>query len=177
MLNRLPTLRDIISVFAVITFMIQAWTINLFFGQLSSWTNFLDLGEILSIFSYRIAESFIESLIILGLLVLVAIILPQRIFRNVFLARGAAFAMIFLCSIIVFWKRFQSDPGVLMADYIQLWTFASLLLALLISYASTKYQALVDFFEWISESMTVFLYFLIPLSLISVTVVVIRNIY
>ena len=174
--KRFPPLKDIISVYAVVAFIVQAWTINLLFTQLSSWTNYLDVNEILAIFSYRIAESFMESLLVVGVLVLISFILPQSFFRNVFVIRGTAFAMVSLGSFIIFWKRFQSDPGVTMADYTQIWTIGTITLASLFSYAVTKFQALADFFDWISESMTVFLYILVPLSLISVITVVIRNI-
>lgn len=176
MFNRFPTLKDIVSVYAVIAFMIQAWTINVFFEHLSSWTNFLNVNEILSIFSYRIAESFLECLIVLGILLLISLFLPLRLFRNIFMVRGSAFAICLLGSIMLFWKRFKNDPGVLMADHIQIWTVGTIFAASLISYAAAKFQPLSDFFAWISESMTVFLYILIPLSLISVITVLVRNI-
>lgn len=176
LLNRLPLTRDIIPVYAVIAFLIQAWTIGVFFGQLASFSSFLSISEILTVFAYRIAESFVECLLVLGILIMVAFILPARSFRNVFVVRGTAIALSLLGSIILFWKRFETDPGVLMADYIQIWTVVALLLASLVSYASTKIISLSDFFNWFSERMVVFLYILLPLSVISIIVVLIRNI-
>jgi len=176
MLNRLPLFKDIVPVYAVIAFMIQVWTIGVLFGQLPSLSNFLSINEILAVVAYRIAESFMECLLVLGILMVMSFILPPRFLRNVFVVRGAAFAMCLLSLIILFWKRFESDPGVLMSDYIQIWTVAALLLASLISYASAKIRAVSDFMDWVSDRMIVFLYILMPLSVVSLIMVLIRNV-
>lgn len=176
MLNRLPAIKDIASVFAVISFMIQMWAIHLLLGQLSTWSNYLYVPEILSIVAYRIAESFVEALLVLGFLLLISFILPARFLRDVFVVRGTAFAFCLLGSIILFWRRFESDPGVLMANYLQTWTGGTVLLATLFSHLSAKVEAVSDFLDWISGRMTVFLYLLIPISLVSLITVLLRNI-
>jgi len=176
MFNRFPLSKDIVPVYAVIAFMIQAWTMHVLFGQLPSWSNYLNVNEIMSVFAYRIAEGFVECLFMLGILLLISFILPPRFFRDVFVIRGTAFAMCILGSIILFWKRFESDPGILMANYTQTWTAGTILLASLISHASAKIGAVSDFLDWVSDRMTVFLYLLIPLSLVSFITVLIRNI-
>lgn len=176
MSKRLPVAKDIIPVYAVIAFLIQVWTINVFITQLASFSSFLSINEMLAIFAYRMAESFLESLLILGILIVVALILPPRSFRDVFAVRGAAFAAVLLSSVILFWRRFATDPGVLMADYIGIWTVSTFLFACLISYASTRSRALSDFFEWVADRMIVFLYLLLPLSVTSLILVLIRNV-
>jgi len=176
MLKRLPSSKDIASVYAVIAFMIQIWTVQVLFGQLPSWSSYLNVHEILSVFAYRIAESFMECLLVLGVLLFISLILPPRSFRDVFVVRGTAFAVCFLGSIILFWKRFESDPGILMADYTQTWTVGTILLTVLSSHASAKIEAVSDFLDWVSDRITVFLYLLIPLSLVSFITVLIRNI-
>lgn len=176
MLKRLPFAKDIIPVYAVTAFLIQVWTISVFIGQLDSFSYFLNLNEILAIFAYRVAESFLECLLVVGVLIAIAVILPARAFRDVFAIRGAAFAVVLLGSVILFWKRFATDPGVLMADFIRIWTVGTLFLACLISYASTKSSALSDFFDWVSDRMIVFLYLLMPLSVASLIAVLVRNV-
>lgn len=175
MLSRLPVIKDIVPVYAVISFMIQVWAIHLLLGQLSTWSNYLDIPQILSVFAYRIAESFVECLFVLGFLLLVSFILPARFFRDVFVVRGSAFVICMLSSIILFWKRFESDPGVLMANYSQSWTGGTILLTILFSHLSVKIEAISDFLDWVSERMTVFLYLLIPISLVSFITVLLRN--
>jgi hypothetical protein len=51
MFNRLPLFKHIVSVYAVIAFIIQIWTMDVLIGQLPSWSNFLNVNEILSIFA------------------------------------------------------------------------------------------------------------------------------
>ena len=176
MLKRLPLLKDILPVYAVIAFMIQVWTIDKLLRQLPFWSNYLNNNEILAVFAYRIAESFLECLLVLGILLLISFILPSGFFRDVFVVRGTAFVLCLLGSIILFWSRFEKDPGILMADYIQFWTVGTILLAALVSYVSVKLGAVSDFLDWVSDRMTVFLFILVPLSLASFITVLSRNI-
>jgi len=175
-INRLPALKDIVSVYAVVSFIIQMWAIHLLLGQLSAWSNYLYVSEILSVIAYRIAESFVECLLVLVLLLLFSFILPARFLRDVFVTRGSVIAICFLSSIILFWKRFESDPGVLMANYFQLWTGITIVVAIFFSHFSAKVEAISDFLNWVSERMTIFLYPLIPISLVCVLTVFLRNI-
>lgn len=177
MSNRWPLSKDIISVYAVTAFLIQLWTINVSFEQLPSWSSFLNVNEIMAIFAYRIAESFMECLLVLGVLLSISFILPRRFFRDVFAVRGTAFALCLLSSLILFWKRFANDPGTLMAEYTQIWTVSTILFASLVSYISAKIKVVADFLKWISGRMIVFLYILIPISLASFVTVLIRNIF
>jgi hypothetical protein len=176
MLNRLPSAKDIIPVYAIVAFLIQMWTISVFIKQLATFSSFLSLNEVLAIFAYRIAESFLECLLVVGILITVAFLLPPKFFRDAFAVRGSAFAVVLLGSVIVFWQRFATDPGVLMADYIRIWTMCTLLFACLVSYVSTKSRALSAFLDWVSDRMIVFLYVLLPLSVASLILVLIRNI-
>ena len=175
MLNRWPAFKDILSVYAVIAFLIQVWTIYISFEQLPAWSSFLNINEIMAVLAYRVTESFIECLLILGLLLVVSFLLPPGIFRDVFVVRGTAFAMGLLGPMILFWKLFRGDPGTLMADYARIWMVSTVVLASLASYLSVKVISVADFLKWISDRMIVFLYLLIPISLVSFITVLIRN--
>jgi hypothetical protein len=176
MSNRWPVSKDIISVYAVTASLIQLWTINVSFEQLPSWASFLNLNEILAVFAYRIAESFVECLLVLCVLLSISFILPPRFFRDVFAVRGTAFVLCSLGSLILFWNRFENDPGPVMAEYTQIWTAGTILLACIITYVSAKIPVISDFLEWISERMVVFLYIFVPISIVSFITILIRNI-
>ncbi len=175
MSNRWPASKDIISVYAVIAFLIQVWTIYVSFEQLPAWSSFLNINEIMAVLAYRVTESFIECLLILGVLLVIAFLLPPRFFRDVFIIRGSAFALGLLGPMILFWKLFRGDPGTVMADYAGLWMVSTILLASLAWYLSIKVTSVSDFLKWISDRMIVFLYLLIPMSLLSFISVLIRN--
>ena len=78
MLNRLPKSQAILQVYAVIAVMLSAWTITSFLWKLSAWLLVLNLGEILTVFSYAMVTNLIESLIVLFSLLLICILLPVR---------------------------------------------------------------------------------------------------
>ena len=175
MSKRWPASKDIISVYAVIAFLIQVWAIYVSFEQLPAWSSFLTINEILAVLAYRLTESFLECLLILGFLLVLSFLLPPRFFRDVFMIRGSAFALGLLGPMILFWKLFRGDPGTVMADYARLWMVSTILLASLAWYFSVKVISVSDFLKWISDRMIVFLYLLIPMSLVSFVTVLIRN--
>jgi hypothetical protein len=175
MSNRWPASKDIMSVYAVIAFLIQVWTIYVSFEQLPAWASFLNINELMAVLAYRVTESFIECLLILGILLVISFLLPPRFFRDVFIIRGSAFALGLLGPMILFWKLFRGDPGTVMADYARLWMVSSVFLASLASYLSVKVISVSDFLKWISDRMIVFLYLLIPMSLVGCITVLIRN--
>ena len=88
MRKRLPEFQSIIQVYAVIAVMFAGWTITAFLWKLSAWLLLLNLGEIFIIFSYAMVASFLESMIILLLLLIVCILLPARVLRDEFVVRG-----------------------------------------------------------------------------------------
>ena len=175
MFNRWPASKDILSVYAVIAFLIQVWTIYVSFEQLPAWSSFLNINEIMAVLAYRVVESFMECLLVLGILLIISFILPPKVFRDIFVIRGTAFALGLLGPTILFWKLFRGDPGTLMADYARTWMIGTILLASLTSYLSARIISVADFLKWISDRMIVFLYLLIPISLVSFITVLIRN--
>ena len=54
--NRLPKFQSLMPVYAVIVFMVYTWTIYTFIRYLPYWLNFLNVSEILAIFSYAMAN-------------------------------------------------------------------------------------------------------------------------
>lgn len=175
MSNRWPASKDILSVYAVIAVLNQVWTVYVSFEQLPAWSSFLNINEIMAVLAYRVTESSIECLLMLGILLVISLLLPRRMFRDVFVVRGTAFVLGLLGPIILFWKLFRGDPGILMAEYAGIWMIGAVLLALLTSYLSVKISSAADFLKWISDRMIVFLYLLIPISLVSFITVLIRN--
>jgi hypothetical protein len=63
--QRFPNRQAILQVYAVISFLISAWTIIAFLWKLSAWLLILNLGEIFTIFSYAMVVNLLESLAVL----------------------------------------------------------------------------------------------------------------
>jgi len=83
MLRRFPKSQAVLQVYAVIAVMLSGWTITAFLWKLSTWLLTLNMGEILTVFSYAMFINLVESLIVLLLLLIVCFLLPAHILREI----------------------------------------------------------------------------------------------
>ena len=176
MLKRFPARTDIPPVFAVITFMLYAWTLVHFFWALPSQSFYLYIGEIFSVFSYALTETLFESLALLGFLLALCFLLPPAVLRDVFVVRGTSLALILTGSVMLFWNRF-SALGLSMAGNIYLWTAVTNGAALLIAFLSTRIGILAKVLAGFADRLIVFLYLLMPLSAIALGTVLVRSLF
>ena len=172
--SRLPASSAIFPVFAVISFLVYGWTLVIFFWKIPSWLMFLTLDEIFANLAYALAAALLESLVILGLFLLVSILLPAAMMKDVFVTRGTVAALIGLGSIMLYMYRF-SEVGYSFLDDLLLWTLSSLALTLLLTFLAPRLNFIVRLAAWISDRVTVFVYLFLPISLISLLVVIYRN--
>jgi hypothetical protein len=170
---RLPSLVQVYPVYAIIVILVYGWTIYWALWKLPSWLDFLTLGEIGAIFSYLLATNFIESLFVLFGVVLVCLILPQRWFREVFVSRGSIFAACILISIMVFEYHFDKPSDYLYKFPLYLpWI---LLLAVVLTFLAGWIRIVRKSVEAFAENAVIFLFILIPISLLSLIMVIARN--
>jgi hypothetical protein len=175
LLQRFPNTSAIPPVYAVIAVPIFGWTITSWLWKLPSWLNFLTLGEIGAIFAYALMTAFLESLLVCGLVLLLSFLLPARSFRNVFVVRGTWFAIGLALSVLGYgawrgWTRYTYAEMSLVV-----WSTVSLITIALLIFFSGRFRFMALVAEWISDRLTVFLYILIPVSIVSILVVFIRN--
>jgi hypothetical protein len=173
LLRRFPGASGILPVYAVITVPIFGWTITSWLWKLPSWLNFLTSGEITAIFFYAILTAFIESLLVCSFLLLLCLLLPSQLFRDQFIVRGTWLAIGLAFAILGngVWR------GIMRFTYTELtlWTILSFILITLLAILSARIGFMARFANWISDRLLVFLYILIPLSIVSVLVVIVRN--
>ena len=175
MAGRLPRLNQVIRVYAVIACLTYAWMIVGFLWKLPSWLHFLTVWEILSILSYAFFETFIESLLMLGLLVAICLPLPPRFLRNDFATRGTWSAFVVIGAIVLLLKYSISIHLRLIVLFVA-WSSLTLLAVLFFSFLSTRLRWLDSVASWVSDRLVVFLYILVPASLVSMLVVLVRNV-
>ena len=171
--NKLPSLSQTYPVYAVIVILTYGWTIYWALWELPSWLNYLPLGEIGAVFCYLLATNLVESLIALAGTVLVSLVLPQKWYRDVFVSRGSVLAATVLICIAVFAYHFESP-----ADYFSKFPVYLpwiLLLAALLAFLSGWIHILRRGVEIFAENAVIFLFLSVPLSLLSVAVVIVRN--
>ncbi len=174
-LHRFPKFSKILPVFAVIAFFAYGRTLYTFAFKLPSWLLFQTLGDVLSNLAYGLAYNLFESLAILSVLLAIAFLLPARFFKDIFVECGTWTAVFVLGSILVYFKYYSSVGPDFLA-YIYTWTGATLLLAALVAYLGGRILFLKKIALWFSDRVVVFLFLLVPASLISLVIVIVRNI-
>ena len=175
MRRRLPDPQSILQVYAVLAVMFTGWTITAFLWKLSAWLLLLNLGELIALFSYALAANFLESVVILSMLLGLCALLPARFLRDDFIVRGTILSIGLLVALMTFvgsQMRFGIDSGLLLL-------IAPLTVLLLMSFflhRSSKYPRLRSLAVWVSEHVVVFLFILIPLFAVASVYVIYRNI-
>ena len=175
--RRFPDFYAIVSVYAVIAVPAFGWTTVVWFWKLPYWIKFLTPGEIGAIFWYAMATAFFESMTVIGFLLLFSFVLPARILRDRFGTRGTWLALGLALSFLGHgvWLALQGRSFI--QDSLVLWSLVSLPVIFLLAFASTRVHFLTWIAEWLSDRLIVFLYILLPLSILSVLIVVVRNIF
>lgn len=176
MLRHLPSKQDIAPVFAVVVFLVYGWSIVVFLQKVPSWILFLRLDEIAVIFAYMLVTVFLGSIVFTAFLVLFCALLPPKYFKENFAVQGALVSLTLISSIalfIYFYPEFGSD----LLKYGPLWLGVTVLIAALIAYLAVKFHFLGRATFWVSDRLTVYLYFVIPLSILSLIVVIFRNVF
>lgn len=174
LLKRIPALSQIIPVYAVIVLVVYSWTILWFFWKLPSWSFFMSVDEILVVIAYFLSVNFLESICVLILLVLLCVVLPQKWFYDAFIVRATTCAILSLVYAMYFTFQMQ-----LVDEYpksLLLLTFPVFGIIFFLAYLSGKFEIVRKVVESFADRAIIFLYLSIPLSLISIVVVVFRNI-
>jgi hypothetical protein len=158
----------------VIAFILYTWTLLWFFWKLPGWLFFLNVGNILSALAYVLATNLAESLLVLGAVLALAWLLPGRWFRDVFVARGAALCMAGLGYMMFLADRFKDKinyPELPLAA----WTVPVALVAVaLVAYAGGRIAPVRKVLEAVADRATIFVYLLVPASLVSLVVILIH---
>jgi hypothetical protein len=173
--SRLPPSRDLVPVFATVLFPVSSWSMIWFFQKMPGWQPFLGTWAILSILAYALAFALLESLIVLGLLVILAAILPARAVRTRFVALASTLVLAITFWTVVFQLIFQPVILYWSGAEFALWfglALVSILLAVLLVHRSKRAQRLVS---GLADRLTVFVYLYVPLGLLGLLVVVARN--
>jgi hypothetical protein len=173
MFKRLPPLQEIVPVYAVIASMLFAWSILQFFWYLPSWLYFMSTGDLVGVFSYVMFSSFVESLAFLFLLLSLGFILPPAWLGAEFVVRGTSVA---LSAIGLFMIYFRYDISGKYGIPVVWFGVIVILTAAVVSFLAGKFRPIKRALAWLSDRLTVFLYILIPLSVLSLLAIVVRNI-
>jgi hypothetical protein len=164
--NRIPKWAQIAPVYAVIVLVVYSWMLISFFWVYPSWLRFLNLGEILNVLAYSLVNSFLESLAVVIVPVIVAIVLPSKWFYDAFVARSLALILPGLGYMMYIAFQFQEklDYPSAALDWAPVVLAATLLLVFIVG----RVQLLRKVLEGFADRATIFLFLSIPASVLSI---------
>lgn len=174
LVKRIPKLEQIIPVYAVIVVMIYPWSLLRFFWRLPSWIYFSSIGEIAVIYAYTVVVNLVESILVLLAPILLSIVLPQKWFYDRFITKGTLLVLFGLGYLIYFNNHLQADIFPLELVY---WTPLAVVAILGLVFLLDRIGFLKRILEEVTNRLIVFLYISIPISLIALLTVLVRNIF
>lgn len=170
--KKIPPFPEILALYAIIVFLIYGWAILAFFWKVPSWLYFLPLGDIIAILSYTLVSSFFESAILLLIFLLISLILPSKWLADHFVVRGG----LIIC-ILTFWMALLTLVTLIQlptGDDLVSFGLAAFLTIGLAIFAADRLSALRKLMIAVSDRSMVFLYVLIPLSVVGILVILVR---
>jgi hypothetical protein len=171
--NRFPRRSEVIPVLGVAVFVCHSWTMLGFLNKLSSFILYFTVAEIFGIFSYMMAVALLESLAVTGLIVLLGAILPSNWLRNGFAYKGFVIVAIASVAAILFQKFLPDDyPSTLMLAVSFIVPLALIAISIVVIHSIPKLQ---NFLLDIQDRISIMLYIYVPLGLLSIMVVIVRN--
>ena len=176
LLEKIPRPNKLFPVYAIVVLMIHAWTLRWFIWKFSSWIFYLHTDEILVILMYSLSVNFIESLLVIFLFVGVSLLLPKAWFHDQFVARGTALGLLSLGYLMYLSSLFQ-DKGDFPRSFILRTSIPVLIAIVVLVYLSTRLGFVRGVLEEIADRATIFLYITVPASIISIIVVIFRNLF
>jgi hypothetical protein len=117
----------------------------------------------------------LESIAVLGGIILLCLLLPATFLKDDFLVRGTWLAISFIGILMVYLipaldvKRWVASPG--------LWFLITVLLSTLLTILFSRLRIMKRFAFFFSDRTTVFLFFFTPLSVIALLIIVIRFLF
>ena len=182
----IPPSQAIRPVFAWLVLIVFSYAIYQFFWYLSSWVEYLPPAGIFAIAGYTCAISLFESLLLLGGLLLLAALFPERWLRGHFASQGslivlvlAAWAGLLQLAINRYLDQIAQLKRLIPGGEI---TLSLALLVLLVTtlilapyFVANRWRSLEKRLLSLSERITIFLYIYIPLGLLGLVIVIARN--
>ncbi len=174
-LQKIPRLEQITPVYAVAVAMIYPWSISRFLWRLPSWLYFSSTGEIAVIFAYMMVVNLIESALVLLVPIFFSIVLPKKWYFERFITKSVLLISLGLGFIIYFDNHLNYQSPFPLDLVYQMPVIAAVIfiLVFLLDRLGFLSRILYD----LSDRLIVFLYISTPFSLISLLIILVRNIF
>lgn len=138
----------------------------------------MDARKLLVMFAYVVSFSLAESLLLLGFVLFLCLVFPNRMFKKHFIAQGTV--QVLVISIITYFIRQRIDLRrfeIWKLLAIPLVALAVILLSVVVfAWIFKRFHKAPRLVESLADRMTIFAYLYLPLGVAGLAVVVLRNI-
>ena len=174
----LPDRREMLPVFGIFCFFCFSWSLYRLFWYIPSWLEYLSLWKVLIITCYVLAFDLIESLAMALLTILFLNVFPKKVINDRFVLIASAL------SVVVSLAAFLLQRKISLVYRLEIWQillYALIFLLLMVAGAFflswvLAYQSKISRFgAELADRMTIFVYIYVPLGLIGLIVVILRN--
>jgi hypothetical protein len=173
--ERFPNRHEIFRVLAVCVFLVQIWAIYNVWHAVPSWSMAMDAWTLAGTIAYTQAFALTESLLVLGSMVLIAVILPEKLYRERFVSQSSV-AIILAAVASVLAHLYGENWGMWNPRGFLTWLVILFCLILLASILVSRVEKLRWGLEALAEKLLILSSVYIFIGLVSLILVLIRNI-
>ncbi len=175
----LPPWPEILPVYSLIVFAVFTWAIYRMAWDLQSWLFSMRLSEVLILAAYVMAFALVESLVVLTFVLLLALIFPGRLLKKRFVPQGSALIVLLTLGALLLQNHldalYQMNAIELVLFPVGMILGMIIILAML-AFVFDKEKAIPRTIVSFADRLIIFSYIYIPISLLCLVVVIIRNI-
>ena len=173
--SRFASREQLILLFAACVFIIHVWAIISVLREVPAWVLRLNYWDLIGVIAYTQLYALAESIVVFLVLIIIAAILPAKLFREKLVALGT---MVVIVSSIWFIFAHYNDQVIRLWGAKQfLFVFLAFLVSILIPYVLIqRYPKIADIIDSIVGRVAVLAYVYVFLDVISIIIIVIRNI-
>jgi hypothetical protein len=173
--NRIPDKKNIVTVYAVAMFLVYTWTLFTSFWKLPSWLFFLEVGEIISIYSYAFLVNFMESILLLSLVLLASVTLPRHWWTDTVIPKGFVLILVLLGSAALHLTLYRTpDTREMFVSGQFNWWAGTLLIVVFLAWMTGRVNWICHGLENLADRFVVFLYIYLPLTVFAVLIILVR---
>ncbi len=173
--KRAPSREQVLAVLSVVVLAVYSWSLRQFFFKLPSLLYYSTAGDILSVLAYMLVLALFESLFVMAGLIFVSMLLPSKWFRDGFAYKGFLAVLIGALASIHLQKNLPTHfPAMAMLYSYAGITGLILVASIWLAHVTPQLQRLL---LRLVDSISIMTYIYIPLGLVSLAVVVFRNLF
>jgi hypothetical protein len=173
LLKKIPKIDYIIAVYAVIAAITFTWSMIQFFWNLPSWFYFSSVGEIFVIFTYMMTFNLIEGLLVLFFIIVLFTLMPSIFVSGQFITK-AVLVILTGFGFLIYRNLYFPTKALSGLTTFQ-WVLILGLQFLILIVPFNKFPAFCGVVENLADRFIVFIYITVSLSILSVIVVLTRN--